>query len=177
MLMQTFKNPNVRTRITHSESKICKVKSTFFDDVYNGLIQALKQEITDFEFKMTNEYEIEKNKEQKKQIAIMKKELEVLEEQLDEMHTLLERKFYTEKVFARRSSIVQNEIDELEHKIEALKVVEEINYSERIIKLKNVIEALQDENIDAKIKNDFLKEVISRIDYSIVNGEVVLEVY
>ena len=177
MLMQTFKNPNVRTRITHSESKICKVKSTFFDDVYNGLIQALKQEITDFEFKMTNEYEIEKNKEQKKQIAIMKKELEVLEEQLDEMHTLLERKFYTEKVFARRSSIVQNEIDELEHKIEALKVVEEINYSERIIKLKNVIEALQDENIDAKIKNDFLKEVVTRIDYSIVNGEVVLEVY
>ena len=65
----------------------------------------------------------------------------------------------------------------MEHKIEALKVVEDVNYSERIIKLKDVINALQDDNIDAKHKNDMLKEIITRIDYSIVDGEIVLEVY
>jgi DNA invertase Pin-like site-specific DNA recombinase len=175
MLLQTFKS--ARPRITHRVSQFCKVKSSYYDDVYNGLIQALKLEVEDFEFKLTNEYEVQKIKEQKKQIAIMKKELELLEEQQEELYNLLERKVYTEKIFMKRNSKIQSEIEELEAKIEQAKTVEEVDYSERIIKLKDVIETLQDDNIDPKLKNDFLKEVIERIDYSIENGELILEVY
>lgn len=175
MLLQTFKN--ARPRITHRMSKFCKVKSSFYDDVYNGLIQALKMEVEEFEFKLTNEYEIKKAKEQKKLLATMTKELAALEEQQEELYNLLERKVYTEKIFMKRNSKIQSEIEELEEKIKQINAVEEINFNERIIKLKDVIEKLQDNNIDAKIKNDFLKEVIERIDYSFENGELILEVY
>lgn len=175
MLMQNFKK--ARSRITHRESKICKVKSAYFDDVYNGLIQALKQEVEDFEFKLTNEYEVQKQQEQAKILEMLKKELQALEEQQEELYNLLERKVYTEKIFIKRNSKIQNEIEELENKIEELNAVEEVNYSERIIKLKDVIEALQNDSVDAKYKNDMLKEVITRIDYSIENENLILEVY
>lgn len=175
MIKQSFKH--ARPRITHPVSKLCNSKSAYFDDVYNELIQALKLEVEDFEFKLTNDYEVKKAKEQKKLIAAMTKELEALEEQQEELHNLLERKVYSEKTFMKRNAKIQSEIDELELKLEEAIVVEDVNYSERIIKLKDVINALQDDNIDAKIKNDFLKEIITKVDYSIVNGEIVLEVY
>jgi DNA invertase Pin-like site-specific DNA recombinase len=175
MIKQSFKH--ARSRITHPVSKLCNSKSAYFDDVYNELIQALKLEIEDFEFKLTNEYEVKKAKEQKKLIAAMTKELEALEEQQEELHNLLERKVYSEKLFMKRNAKIQSEIDELELKLEEAIVIEDVNYSERIIKLKDVIEKLQDDSINAKHKNDFLKEVITRVDYSIVNGEIVLEVY
>lgn len=100
-----------------------------------------------------------------------------MEEQQEELHNLLERKVYSEKVFMKRNAKIQSEIDEPELKLEEAIVIEDVNYSERIIKLKDVIEKLQDDSINAKHKNDFLKEVITRVDYSIVNGEIVLEVY
>lgn len=175
MLMQNFKK--ARSRITHRESKICKVKSAYFDDVYNSLILALKQEVEDFEFKLTNEYEVQKQQEQAKILEMLKKELQALEEQQEELYNLLERKVYTEKIFIKRNSKIQNEIEELENKIEELNAVEEVNYSERIIKLKDVIETLQNDSVDAKYKNDMLKEVITRIDYSIENENLILEVY
>lgn len=175
MLMQNFKK--AQPRITHRESKICKVKSAYFDDVYNSLILALKQEVEDFEFKLTNEYEVQKQQEQAKILEMLKKELQALEEQQEELYNLLERKVYTEKIFIKRNSKIQNEIEELENKIEELNAVEEVNYSERIIKLKDVIETLQNDSVDAKYKNDMLKEVITRIDYSIENENLILEVY
>lgn len=175
MLMQTFKKS--KPRICHRESQVCKVKSCNFEVVYNTLISALELEIKDFEFKLTNEYEIQKQQDKKKQLAILKKELEALEEQQEELYNLLERKVYTEKVFMKRNAKIQTQIEELETKMQQLEVVKEINYSERIIKLKDVILALKDDNVDAKSKNDMLKEVIERIDYSVENGKVILEVY
>lgn len=175
MLMQTFKKS--KPRICHRESQVCKVKSCNFEVVYNTLISALELEVKEFEFKLSNEYEVQKQQDQKKQIKLLQKELEVLEEQLEEMYTLLERKVYTEKIFLKRSSKVQIEIEEIENKIEELSKIEEVNYSERIVKLKDVIQALKSDSVDAKIKNDMLKEVIERIDYSVENGRIVLEVY
>lgn len=177
MLMQTFKQPNTKPRITHPESKLCKVKSAAFEDVYTALITALKQQVEDFEIKLTNEYEIEKAKDQEKLIRAMKRELEALEEQQEELYNLLERKVYTEKVFIKRNARIEEQIEELEHKIEAAKQVENVDYTERIVKLNDVIAALQDETVDARHKNDMLKEVIARIDYSREDGKIVLEVY
>ena len=61
-------------------------------------------------------------------------------------------------------------IEELEKQLEAekLKVGEEVNYEEKIVTLKQIIESLKDDSIrTAKYKNDFLKEVIDHIDYEV----------
>ena len=41
-----------------------------------------------------------------------------------------------------------------------------INYKNKILKFKDALNALRDPNISAKIKNDYLKNIIERIDYS-----------
>lgn len=176
MLMQTFKDSR-RPRITHRDNTSCKVRSCFFDDVYQAIINALEIELEDFEFKLTNDYEIEKVKENEKIITNMKKELEELEDQQEEMHNLLEKKIYNEKTFIKRNSKIQNQIDELEERIKSMKQVEKVDYTEKIIKLKDVIEALKNESVDAKHKNNLLKETLERIDYSVSEKQIIIEIW
>lgn len=44
-------------------------------------------------------------------------------------------------------------------------VPQPIDYEDRILRFKDALKALRDPNIPAKIKNDYLKNIIERIDY------------
>lgn len=177
MIMQTFKDGRARPRIGHRDNTLCKVKSTIFDDVYLAIINALEAKLDNFEFMLTNDYEIQKAKENERVLKAMRRELEELEEQQEELYNLLEKKIYDEKTFMKRNGKLQPKIDDLEMRIKGFRQVETVDYTERVVKLKDVIEALKDEDIDALHKNNLLKEAVERIDYSVVDGEVLLEVY
>lgn len=177
MQLQTFTQPNTKPRICHRDTPLCKVKSSYFDEVYTAVINAIELELEDFEFKLTNEYEIQKARENERVIKAMRKEIDELEEQQEELYNLLERKVYNEKVFTKRNSKIQAQIDELEEKLMGMKHVEKVDYTERIVRLKDVIEALRSDAVDARHKNNLLKEAVERIDYSVEKGKIVLEVW
>jgi len=59
----------------------------------------------------------------------------------------------------------------------------EVDYEEKIIKFSECVEMLKNPDIDGKTKNDFLKEIVSRIEYDVKDlgrnkgAEVYLDVY
>ena len=68
---------------------------------------------------------------------------------------------------------IQNQIDSLEESIP-----EKEEYEEKIMFLSDALEALLDETLDAEIKNEYLKRIIDKIEYSRENdSEFILDVY
>ena len=100
-------------------------------------------------------------------VGIIEKELEKLKKNRTRLFDYLEEGIYTKEEFVERKSILTANIEELEKQLETEKAkeAEEIKYEEKIITLNQVIESLKDDSVDAKHKNDFLKEIIDRIDY------------
>ncbi len=168
MVYQAFSTrPNMTPRYVHGHSVFCKMKSSPTNEVIDALILGLKAHIKDFEIKMTNEYEIENNKKQHEMVGIIEKELEKLKKNRTRLFDYLEEGIYTKEEFVERKSILTTNIEELEKQLETEKAkeAEEINYEEKIITLNQVIESLKNDSVDAKHKNDFLKEIIDHIDY------------
>ena len=57
-------------------------------------------------------------------------------------------------------------------------IPEKEEYEEKILKLTDALEALEDPDLEAEDKNRFLKEIVDRIEFSRENGEeFILDVY
>lgn len=177
--------PNMSPRYVHVHSVFCKMKSSSAKEVIDAVIIGLKAHIEDFELKMTNEFEIENKKKQDDVIEFIEKELIKLKKSRTKLFDYLEDGIYTKEEFVERKGILTVKIEELEKQLEAekLKVGEEVNYEEKIVTLKQIIESLKDDSIGAKYKNDFLKEVIDHIDYECEDfgrgrgGQIYLDIF
>ena len=96
-----------------------------------------------------------------------------------------ERKIYSLEEFVERREKLNARIDSIKQQLEVEKSQNNktIDYQAKIITYKKAIETLKDETIDAKKKNDFLKEIIDHIDYECEDlgrqkgGNVILDVY
>ena len=176
---------NTKPRFTHRESNFCKVKSMPYEDVMEALIESLKAYIEDFEFKLTDEHLVQNELKQKELLKQLEKDLQNYEDKRRQLFDYLERNIYTEDEFLERKVILNERIDALKNTIEKEKSnqVEEIDYEEKIIKFNQVINSLKDNSIDAKFKNDLLKEIIKRIEYDVTDlgrqkgGIIKLDVY
>lgn len=183
---QSYKHRGGRTapRFVHAESAICKVKSAPAEQVIKAVIQSLQLYIEDFKFKMTNEAEQQEAKRHAEMIASMQKELESIKVQRSGLFDKLERGIYTDDEFLERKAVLTKRIEDLEASVLEQKKSEptDINYEEKIMKFSECVEMLQNPDMDGKTKNDFLKEIISRIEYDAKDlgrnkgAEVVLDV-
>ena len=171
MTYRTYKDKNgvyrCKARLACTNQIHCGTKSATFEDVYNAVIDTLDHVIRDFEFKIKNNdnkiYDIKM-----KMIEDLEKQLEKLEEKQEELYDLLESKIYTKEVFLNRNKKLAIQREDLMQKIKGTKenTPAPINYEDKIIQFKDVINALKDQNISAKAKNTLLKSVIERIDYT-----------
>ena len=175
--------PTTTPRMVHQESMMCKVKSAPFEVVMNAVIAELHKQISDFEFAMNNDEAIRRAKQQKELLESMQKEMRNLESKRDSLFEYLESGIYTKEEFIERKNVYTKRIETLRESIEEARNVEEIDYEEKIVKFTEVLEALTNPEIDAKHKNDLLKEIINRIEYDCIDlgrqkgGEVTLDVY
>lgn len=169
LAFQEYAKRKTPPRFTHRESQTCKVKSMPASEVYEAIIHSLKLLIEDFEFKMTNEYEMQKQTHQLEMITSMKKELDTLKIQRSKLFDYLERKIYTEDEFVERKGILTAKIKTLNEEIEKEEqnTPAQVDYQEKIYNLKEVINTLKDENITAEDKNYFIKRVIEKIEYDV----------
>lgn len=145
----------------------CGSKSAPMDEVINAVIHALENEqLPDLEAKLKNNAGDSYNIQQK-QLAKMKEELEEMKAQEVRQYELVEKGLYSEDLFIKRNRELHAEMDILKTRIfEVSKALpKKVDYSKKIITLKEAIEALKNDSVSIEAKNKLLKAIIERIDY------------
>ena len=157
--------------------KNCHTKSSRFIDVYELLIDTLDKIVIDFEFKASNDNTKYIN-EYNNMLKNIQKELDDIEEKQNELYDLLESKIYSRDIFIKRNDKLAIQRKEAKKRYDDLlkNSPSKTNYKEKALQFKDVINALKDKDIEAIDKNNLLKSIIKRIEYSYVDGKIILDV-
>lgn len=155
----------------HAETRLeCRerpmhMKSVKLSVIEDAVILALEQaELPNLEAKLKND-DGNAFKIKKSLLATLEKELEDLKAQEEKQYEFLETGRYTEEIFDKRNAILREKIEACQSKIREtqLSMPKSIDYKEKIIALKEAINALKSDISPAE-KNKFLKAIIERID-------------
>ncbi len=179
MLYQPYKGRNASPRYTHRQSTKCKVKSVMYSDVMNALVHALKLYIEDFEMKVDNLPDVDENTIIS-QIEGLQKKIAQTKRKLSKAFDDYEDGIYTANEFVERKTKHNATIEILEKQIIELEnsIPEKEEFEDVIIMLSEALDSLLDESLDAEIKNEYLKRIISKIEFSREdNDEFILDVF
>lgn len=180
MVHQAYKSrPTTAPRYLHRQSVKCHAKSVVASDVMDALVQALKLYIDDYELKVDNLPETDENTITG-QIEALQKEITKIKKKLSKAFDDYEDGIYTANEFVERKEKHNTRIELIEKQISELEytIPEKEEYEEKILLLSDALDALLDETLDAEIKNEFLKKIIDRIEYSRENNtEFILDVF
>lgn len=148
----------------------CKTGSVEFDEIYNNVCNIIKECIGDFELRI--------DRDQDDSFKLHKSLVERLEKKLEELKAkeiIQWEAQYDPDPSVRLPPHIFKQLNEklLAEKEETQKALnkakgsmpKQIDYKEEIVKFKDALEALENPDVDAKIKNRFLKNIIDRIEY------------
>lgn len=166
------KKPTVAPRYLHRQSAKCKVKSVIADDVINAVIHSLKLYIEDFELKVNNLPDVDENTIQMQIDGLQKKILQT-KKKLSKAFDDYEDGIYSANDFVERKAKHNATIETLQKQIFELEnsIPEKEEYEERLIMFSDALNALLDETLDADIKNEYLKQIFEKIEFSRENEE------
>lgn len=170
---------NVSPRYNHDGSPYCKLSSVMYADVINTLIRALELYIDDFKIKIDNESQYIDSANTQIQIKTLKKEEVKLKQKIAKLFDSWENGILNDNEFIERKAINNESLENIQKQIHDLEesIPEKIDYKEKIILLSNAFESLRDDSVSAKVKNDYLKEIVSKIEYSRErSGEFILDI-
>ena len=148
----------------------CKTGSADFNEVLNYVCDALEDCISDFEVLVENKQDnsvklhIDLISNLEKKIKELEaKELSQWESQSDPN---LDNRM-PQHVFKQLNEKLLKEKEEVRDALCKAResLPEPVDYEDKILKFKDALTALRDPNISAKIKNEYLKDIIKRIDY------------
>lgn len=166
-------------RIVHKNNTSgCKVKSVIASDMIAAVTHALKNYIEDFEIKVDNSSDQDENIIEQ-QIEELEKEIRRIEKKKAKLFDSWEDGDITNNEFVERKTIHNTKIEALEKQIEELEfaIPEKVEYEEKLLLLSDAFIAIRDDEIDAATKNEFLKRIISRIEFSRENdSEFILDI-
>ena len=96
-----------------------------------------------------------------------------------ELYDLLENKIYTRDVFMKRNNKLALEREKAQNKLNKLisNMPKKIDYNKKILEFKNTISILNDETLSIETKNKSLKTIIDKIEYSIIDNQILLDVF
>ena len=173
MLYQQYKNrPTTEPRFLHKSSQICKVKSVLAKDVMNALVHSLKLYIEDFETRVDNLPDVDENSIME-QMEALRVQLRKVEKKLAQAFDDYEDRIYTANEFVERKAIHNAKIEAIKKQMAILEdsIPEKEEYEDMVFKLSEALNALLDEDLDADVKNHYLKGIIDRIEFSRENNE------
>ena len=114
------------------------------------------------------------------QIEALEREKARVERILSKIFDDYEAEVYTANEFVERKAKHNARIESIKKQIRELRstIPEKEEYEEKIIKLSDALDALLDDSLDASVKNDYLKQIVDRIEYSRENDkEFILDVH
>lgn len=179
MIHQRYKAyRNTPDRFNHPPSELCKVKSAIDTDVMNAVCQSLRMYIEDFRVKVDNLPAVDENAIQA-QIDALQREIKKTEKKLDRIFDDYEEGVYTANEFVSRKAKHTDRIEAIKVQIEELEasVPDREEYSEKIMLLSDALNAIMDKDLEASVKNNYLKAIVSKIEFSRENNdEFILDV-
>lgn len=159
-------------------------KSAVYQDVVSSVIYGLEHS------ELPNLEATQKNNAgtsiaiQQQMLKRLEEEMQGYREQEETQYELLETKKYTQELFDKRNAALRHKMTECDEKIKKVKLSlpNAINYEEKIIQLKEAIQALKDESLAPEEQNRFLKVIIDRIEIATIdkgrgNTEVALQIF
>lgn len=147
------------------------------DLVENKLLSSLETFLEDYKIKLNNNdnTDIETSlKINENSILNYKTELEKLKLQLNNTYDLLEQEVYTKEVFIERSSLLKQQIKDIDKNIldledEKNKILKAKNNKQLLIpKIENVIEVYKKTD-SVKRRNKLLKSILEKVEYFKIN--------
>jgi DNA invertase Pin-like site-specific DNA recombinase len=148
----------------------CKTGSAFFHEIYDDICHALEDCIQDFEVRIENNnddsYKLHKDlvtRLETKLKELEEKEVAQWEAQYDPNPDLR----LPPAVFKKLNEKLLAEKDEISKSLAKAKgsIPKQVDYKEEVLKFKDALYNLKDPEVDAKIKNRFLKDIIDKIIY------------
>ena len=165
-------NERCEPRMLCNDQVHCGTRSATFSAIMEALISGLEAHLEDFEVKLKNG-DGESTKLQEERLIHIQKELEEIEAQQEKLYDFLERGIYNEETFVKRNKTLTDKREELRTTYNKMKstLPNSINYEDKVVMLSQALEALRDDEIPVKVKNDFLTAVIERIVYTSEGAE------
>ena len=180
MVYESYKcREGTNPRYHHTRSQICKVKSALYEDVMDAFIHGLKMYLENFQTLISNQPEVDEN-EIEKQIHALEAEKKRIQKVLSQIFDDYENHIYTPNEFVERKAKHNNRLEAIEKEIIELEntIPEKTEYEEKIVYLHEALDMLKDDDISAKLKNEYLKQFIQRIEFSRESdNEFTLDIY
>lgn len=184
MIANRFGNGKT-SRLKHANTKLCNKKSLPLQDVIDAFVEALTAAIEDFEYKMKADDNKAEYARHQAMLDSMEAELAKLERKRKKLFLDYEDEVYTKEEFIERKQHYNQEIEGIKKQIQEAQEAfpEPVNYSEQIKNLNDMIRCVQDPELSAKRKNDFLKQFVDHVTYDAEDygknkgGKVILEVF
>lgn len=174
------KSSGTRIRMAHTNSQLCKVKSCFYDDFRDAVLDTLQAHMEDFKVKLEDDTEHAHIEQHENMIAATERNLKELSERRASLFDLLERGIYAESDFLERKHMLEQQKARLELELKQLLETrpEKIDYQEKIISFSDAIRAVKDDAMPVPAKNRLLKSIIQRIEFSRENDDAfILDIY
>lgn len=166
------------SRYKHSQYHGCHVKAARVKDVIDAVTHSLKTQIEDIELKIDNTVEVDVDAIET-QVTMLRTELKKLEQRKSKLFDGWEEGNITDNEFVERKTIIADRIDSIMKQIDETEnaIPAQAEIKDRLISLHAAFDMIGDAAIDAKIKNDYLKQIISKIEFSRENDyEFILDV-
>jgi hypothetical protein len=157
---------NSEGRVLCNTNPAC-FKSATMSDITKAIIATLEYaELPNLEAKLNNN-EGDSAAIQRNLLISLQKQLAELRTQEEKQYDLLEKGIYSEELFDRRNTALQEKMEAIKRQIQEAKnnIPKEIDYGKKIMDLKRAIEGLKDESVPPIEKNKLLKAIIKRIEY------------
>ena len=146
-------------------SKPAHFKSVVYTSVEKALIFSLEHS------ELPNLIELQKNNAgnsiaiQQKLIKRLEDEMKGYHEQEETQYEMLETRRYTPEVFDQRNAALRKKMSDCEERLKKARqaLPNAVNYEEKIIQLKEAINALKDDSLSAEEKNRLIKVIIDRV--------------
>lgn len=176
-----------RGRFTHPRSLVCSKKSIAAEDCIEALIEAFKAHIRDFEIQMTEGGNTDEQERHQRHVKTLEAELAKQQKMKQRLFDSWEADdgTYTKEEFIERKQKYARTIDSIKEQLKQAKEAAPapVDYAERIATIHQIIETLSDDNLTAKVKNDFLRERIELIKYDVEDlgrnkgGKPIFDIY
>ena len=178
---------NTASRFHHQRKIKCKKKSVAVSVVMDGLAEALKKQIEDFEVKIEQGEDQSVYERHQEMIQSMEAELEKLKARKMRVMESWEADdgMYTRDEYIERKKMYSDQIEQLTARIneEKKNTPAPVNYEQQIVNIHAAIDCIKDDSLNAQAKNDSLKEHIEKITFDVVDlgrgkgGKPILEVF
>lgn len=163
---------NVAPRYRHTQSQKCKVKSVVADDVMKAVAHALRLYIEDFETKVNGMPDVDESTVSE-QLSVMEAELRKTEKKVAKLFDAWEDGHISDNEFVQRKAVNNEKIESIRQHMAELEdsIPEKTEYEEMIHTFSDALCYLEDDTVDAEVKNEYLKAIFSRIEFTRENNE------